>query len=255
MEPFIPTFSPGVGYYAKRVLEGEPFSLVRYGNGEWKLIVPDLPEWRRRRGKDSKPPSPLRQMWESPTGRKATRESFLLTPKEENYFPAIWHQPMSRARGWLPVVKRFLVENGLEDLPWHDGNVFKDAVETDRMERMVLALRSQPLPVFLIGPDHLSLLGDYLPVERHVVTHMMLHPVDDVLRLEEEVLACSQPGIFAFSCAIVGKILVQRLYPLLGQESFLIDFGSSWDGYCGHKSRGYHKSLTPKRIKLVLEGR
>jgi hypothetical protein len=253
-ESFIPVLSPGVGWYANKILKNDPFSLVRYGNGDWKLIVPNLPEWRKHRGPNPKPPSELRQMWESRLGRRAAQESFLLTPKDENYYPAVWQQPMCRSRGWLPHVKGFLSKNGLGDLTWHDGNVWRAAVEQDRMGRMVTALRSQLLPVILVGLPHLSALENYIPIERHIVTHMMLHPVDDVKRLEDELLACPHPAVFALSCAVVGKILIQRLFPVLGKESFLIDFGSTWDGYCGHPSRGYHSSLTPERVRAALEG-
>lgn len=255
MNTFIPTFSPGVSWYAKKVQEGQPFSLVKYGGGEWLAIVPGLPEWRKRTSPNPKPISPVQKIWRSPEGKRALVEHFLATPRAENYYPAIFCQQGLKNRKWLPGIKTFLDKNGLDDLPWHDGNVWQDAVKEDRMNRMVIALRSQPLPVVLVGPDFLSLLEGYIPVEEHIETHMALDPNVDLEPLKEQVLASPRPAIFCFSCSAVGKMLIQEFYPLLGQESFLIDFGSAWDGYCGHKSRGYHKSLTPERVKLALEGR
>jgi len=33
------------------------------------------------------------------------------------------------------------------------------------------------------------------------------------------------------------------LWPEMGEHSWLIDFGSLWDVYCGKRSRRYHKRM------------
>lgn len=46
--------------------------------------------------------------------------------------------------------------------------------------------------------------------------------------------------MFCFSAGYTTKILIDQLFPLIGKDSFMIDFGSVFDPFCGNLSRSGH---------------
>jgi hypothetical protein len=59
--------------------------------------------------------------------------------------------------------------------------------------------------------------------------------------------------VYCFSASMTTNVLIHRLYPLMGETSWLIDFGSLWDVYVGVKSRsGYGKEDWTERIRKNL---
>lgn len=122
------------------------------------------------------------------------------------------------------------------------------------MRVVVDALRSQPLPLVLVGPHHLTPLTKLLPIHTHIPTSLALSPIRDLPLLREKVFNCPRPAIYMFSASGIGKTITQHLFPVLGEESFMIDFGATWDGYCGITSRGYHQRITEKEIEATFGG-
>ena len=47
--------------------------------------------------------------------------------------------------------------------------------------------------------------------------------------------------MFCFSAGYVSKLLIDKLFPIIGKEAFLLDFGSCFDPYCGVLSRAGQK--------------
>jgi len=73
----------------------------------------------------------------------------------------------------------------------------------------------------------------------------------DVDKIERR-LRGKADSVISFSAGPAAKVLIWRLWPALGDTSWLIDFGSVWDVYCGKKTRRYHKRVTASIIKRNL---
>lgn len=253
----IPVFEPGVEWYAKQIESGAPFSFVRYGEGDLRTICPLLSTkgsvgfWRRY-----------------PQAREEYTQSVIGMPRHERYWPAIWHQGNLLKRRWMPILREWLAEVGLGDVKWHRGRVWRHMIDADKTSILVKAMKSQALPIVLIGPAHIAAekLG-----AAHIVTPFSGRPTVGTIgetypgiALEalyqslpwlESIIPSLSPALFTFSASFVGKMLISRLFPIIGEESFMIDVGALWDGLSGHPSRPHQRRFSPEKIRLNWEGR
>jgi hypothetical protein len=95
-----------------------------------------------------------------------------------------------------------------------------------------------------IGPSHIRSISKRLPYVGFVEVRTR-NCYQDIAKIHKAILEQPRPAVFCFSTGPTTKVLIAKLFPALGEENFLIDFGSLWDVYCGVKSRSYHKKITP----------
>lgn len=241
---WIPVFSPGINWYADEILKGNPFSLARYGEGEWRVVIPAIPVKKQN----------LYSEWRDEEAQDAMRHTLIEYHRHDRYFPAIWHQRAYAKDGRLNKIKTWLAENDLENIPWHDGRLWRRAVENDRVFAIVNAIRKQPLPLVVVGPDRV----------RHTMTKRFrmskfidIHPTHayyDHDRIVERVLSFDEPALISFSAGGTANILIHTLFPEIGDRSFMIDFGALWEGLSGKRVRPYQRALTRDRIEKNWEG-
>lgn len=239
----IKLYSPGVGYYAHRVRRGPPFALVRYGEGEWKPIVPEIP----LRGKSG--------YWRKPKERAILQRTIIECHRDENYKVALWHQRHFTVEiGKQAELEAWIGKNVPPWVEWYDGRIWRMTVERDQSYPLIRAMREQRLPIILVGPKRIARIGRIgFPVARHIVTHP-----NQVWwergEIEKKILGFGKPALISFSAGCATKVLIHDLWPVIGHHSYLIDFGAMWEGLCGHKTRPFHRGLTPARIRKNLEG-
>jgi hypothetical protein len=243
VEGGIPVYSPGIKWYADEIRANRPFSFVRYGEGEWRFIVPALPE---KRGKDS--------FWKLKEAQDSLRHTVLKCHHAKRYFPALFHQRHLASRGWLRPMMDWLAYHELDWIEWYDARVWRTATEHDQMHVIVAAIRESKLPVVVVGPkciqDTVGKLG--------AIKFIQVHPTQaywNIAEIEKQILAIKQPALFSFSVGCNTKMMIHSLWPKIGAHSFMIDFGASWEGLCGGKTRPYHHSLTHHRIRKNWEGK
>lgn len=58
-----------------------------------------------------------------------------------------------------------------------------------------------------------------------------------------------QDVVYSFSTGPSAEILIQDLFPEI-KNSYLIDFGSLWDIFCGHRSRKYMRKEKYSPLKI-----
>jgi len=241
---WIPVRSPGLRYYAGRIIANDPFSLVRYGEGEWRVVVPEMHVKKQR----------VFSEWHTEEAQDAMRETLLGYHQDERYLPAIWHQRYYAKNGRLRKIQRWLTENELGDIPWHDGRLFRRATERDRVHVIVEAIRECPLPLVIVGPGRIEeKMREKFKIERFISIHPT-HAYNHRGKTVGEILKIDTPSLVSFSAGGTANILIHRLFPFIGEESFLIDFGALWEGLAGKRTRPYHRSLSPARIKKNWEG-
>jgi len=226
--------SPGLGFYVDKLRNNERFSFVRYGNGEWDCIL-DL-FYRTRSGSQRF----------TPNLRAALIDS-LKTPHAGAYFTALQSTSFLQRGGILPQAETWLANNA-PDLKWHDGEVFTKASMKGRLHPLVAALEGKR--VVVVGPKwtlKLPFASVFVPVRSHDCW-VQVDAIAAQLRDLHDV-------VISFSAGPATKVLIHRLQPLIGAHSWLIDFGSLWDPYCGVKSRRYHQRITKDVIRRNLEGK
>jgi hypothetical protein len=52
--------------------------------------------------------------------------------------------------------------------------------------------------------------------------------------------------VFGLSASMTSNAIIDELYSEIGEDCWMIDFGSIWDPLCGNRSRVYHKGYNVK---------
>jgi len=226
--------SPGLKFYADKLSKGEPFSFIRYGNGEWDCIM-NL--YHRTRSGSQK---------FTPDLRKALKDS-LVKKRAGPYYLALQSPDFLKRVKLLPKLEKWL-KNNAPGRDWYNGEVFARASRHGQMFPLVSAMKQHR--VVVVGPPWLMKLpfaSVFVPItKRNCWTN-----VDAI----EKQLRDLKGVVISFSAGPATKVLIHRLHPIIGKHSWLIDFGSVWDPYCGVKSRHYHGRITPAVQRRNLRGK
>lgn len=217
-------FAPGLVWYANKIQNGEYFSLVRYGNGEWDCILGT----KDRTGSGS-------QWLNIPTLKKGLQVS-LLDTRDRHYYLAMQSLSYLGREGFIPKIGRWLRQNNVS-IKWHSGEVFHRASRARQLAPLIKQLWQRP--VVIVGPKWL----DKLPFAKTFIEVASKDCWKDVDAIERRLRGIPAGTVVSFSAGPTTKVLIHRLFPTLGDICWLIDFGSLWDPYCGVFSRTYHRAL------------
>lgn len=226
--------SPGLKFYVDQLRNGKPFSFVRYGNGEWDCI---MKLYHRTRSGSQK---------FTPDLRKALKAS-LIKKRAGAYYLALQSPSFLARIKLLPKLEAWL-DKFAPGRDWYNGEVFTRGSRTGKLYPLVFAMKQHR--VVVVGPPWLMKLpfaSVFVPVaKRNCWTNV---------NAIEKQLRDLKGAVISFSAGPATKVLIHRLQPIIGSSSWLIDFGSLWDPYCGKQSRTYHKRMTPAVIRRNLRGK
>jgi len=242
----IQVFSPGLDYYVQEILSGIPFTLVRYGEGEWRTVVPSVPH-KTFHGPLQR--QVFQKIWNDPkTGAEEMLRAAILNHHDhERYWAAMWHFKHLKQYHWLPTIKRWQDKKLGKDIVWHDGSIWRVAIEKGVFYPVIAALREQRLPIVVVGPGQLTGLGNRLPIHDHILIDRWgaFYEMD---MMEEEMLK-QPPCLFILCGAGPAKIVANKLFPEIGEQSTMIDFGASWEGLLGHPARRYFREMSKEKLE------
>lgn len=224
--------TPSLSVYCDLLTWGMPFSFVRYGDGEWQFIL----------GVNTHIDAGSQPFVK---GLDQALARTLTEAHSRRYWPAMQSLSFLAGKGLLDRVVSWLAENA-PGLHWQDSEVFHHASEDGRLNPLVRQLHRHR--TVIVGPPWLETLpfaDHFVPVNPHGCW-------DQVDQIEEQVLAF-RGAVVGFSAGPAAKVLIHRLHDRM-ENSFLIDFGSVWDPYCGVRSRSYHRRVTRKIQRQNLEG-
>jgi hypothetical protein len=138
---------------------------------------------------------------------------------------------------------------------WHDCRVFYRYSKHGRLYPLIETLQNLDIPIVVVGPNRLRALHN----KAFPIAHFIPIPGQDCYRLKSRLirqcLAVKGPAFFAFTAGPAAKILIYKLFPPMGKQSFMFDFGSLWDIYVGRATRQYHKKMTRETIRRNLTGK
>jgi hypothetical protein len=217
-------------HFVSLIEEREPFALARYGDGEWRCILGD--KGQTCDGQEYCP------------GLADDLRRTLTRPGDYYYGLVRIAQIAEGVR-----IEHYSAERAL-NIDWCDGTVFVDASREGELYPLLKALRRSNM--LLVGPCHLKGL-----FEASFVEVPCYNAYRAKARLMEEILdgACKR-DLIAFSAGPVSKVLIHKLYPLVGDTHIMVDFGSLFDGFAGHYSRKYMRSREWQALRsLNLTGK
>jgi len=235
----------GLDFYVQKLKDQEPYSIARYGNGEWGCILGSS----RRTGSGS-------QSLTIPLLRHQLAESLQRHLSNDNYFLGLQSPGYLDRCGVLRPLKKWLSSQA-PTIKWHDGNVFHHASMRGTLYPLIAQLRKMELVV--VGPRWLQGLKKqvfpnmkFVFVRRRDCFETADHILAGIIRALK---TCKASAVVSFSAGPTSKTLIYALHRRATQRPFLLDFGSLWDPYVGKRSRRYHKRLTDAVIKRNLTGR
>jgi len=193
--------------FIKKIENNEPFKLVRWGDGEWLMYFK--------------------------TGRPSAEYDYdeegannLQKCLDGDFYYGL--QETSKRRFNIPERK------------WIDADIFHHASIEGKLYPLIEVLKKRKL-VF-IGSSNLRKIGKILPYDKFVEV-----PPRNCYKSKEwvkkELLRYGEPAVYCFCCAYLANILI---YELDIPEATMIDFGSLFDAFTNHPTRGYQNKMTPE---------
>lgn len=223
---------PGLGFYINRLNNNQPFSFVRFGNGEWDCIF----NRAKRTGSGS-------QSLTNPLLKVGMRAA--MAYKDDSYFRALQSPSYLARKGLIR-----LIGNAYPNVRWYFGEVFHYASKRGQLGPMISSLRN--LRIGIVGPSHLQKLNKYFELEWFVEVAKK-DCFKDYHAIRSEILTQEVVDVYSFSAGPAAKLLIHELHLCLSNRASLIDFGSLWDPYCGVRSRYYHRRVTKSVIKENMD--
>lgn len=245
-EDWIPVRSPGLQFYCDEVVSGKPFSLVRYGEGEWRSLHPDMQVKKNH----------IYSEWREEDVQERLRDTLVNYHEHPRYWPAIWHQRAYAKDKRLDQVRRFIEQHGLEEIKWHDGRVWRRAIENRRIFPWVSALRHAQLPVIIVGPREIAGVSKHIDVHAFIPIHRThaYYDIEDIKATIKERLP-GEGATICFSAGGTACILIHDLFLELGESCYLVDCGAFWEAMVGMKTRPYHKELRAADVQNLWQGK
>jgi hypothetical protein len=227
----------GLNYYVNMLKSGQLFTFSRYGDGEWNAIL-----GVEGANCDGHPYFP--ELGEE------LRASII---KRQNFFYAL--QPRA-IRSMRKELQQFLSINHIK-LAWHNADVFHDSNKHGRLFSLIDTLRS--MNVIVVGPAQLRKIKENVFDYKDFIeipTQNCYLAKNEIRESVLKMVSRYERPVFAFSASMATKVLIYELFPLIGSDCWLIDFGSLWDVYVGNKSRNvYLKRDWEKIIQKNIHGK
>jgi len=211
-----------IEHYLQLLNENKPFSLSRFGDGEVLCMFPNgwlhqncdgsafLPELK----------VPMMQIFKNkyPYYHCLLDCSFDLNGDKFNEF----------------------LEHTCPDMPLYNGEVLQGLSFDGRITEFTEAISMHGNPVFVGGShfENIHLLKGFknIPFYLQVANKDSFKNVDVILQRISDLFLQGQ-RMFIFSCGYTSKILIDTLYPYIGEDATMIDAGSLFDPYLGILSR------------------
>lgn len=155
-----------------------------------------------------------------------------------------------RAWNLKPYGEDWIKKQRLWDIDWTPYTVFSGASKQGTLFPAIKELRKHK--IIVIGPEFLRLVSQKL---FQFIDFIEIHPTQgwSDLSIIKRVLECKEKYgngiVYSFSMGIGSCLTIPTLHRSM-RGNFLIDFGSTWDNFCGRLSRSYMKPLRYPKSKL-----
>ena len=222
MEDFFKLNSKNLEWYINLLRNDEKFSLTRWGDGEWFCAFGIV-------GKNCDDHQYFSEMSEG------LREALV---NDKGYFKSTWPLSESMIGDKINIIKEFCDPLGVNLVGWYDAQIFEHAATYGKIKPMVEQLEKMN---FIVVSE--SKKRD-LPIK---YTDFIEIPLIDCFlekeSIKEQVISMCEKyknPVFGFSASMATNVIVDELYPVVGDKCWMIDFGSIWDPFVGNIIRSHH---------------
>tara|TARA_Y100000310_G_C20620430_1_gene782984 strand:- start:907 stop:1638 length:732 start_codon:yes stop_codon:yes gene_type:complete len=219
-------------YYINLLKEGKKFSFTRWGDGEWLCLF-------GKQGHNIDCHTYFPEM---------SKELNNVFTNYKGYFLATWPQdrPMM-ARTWNPI-KEYLSSKGL-NFDWVNATVWEERAIKGTISPLINQLEKMNF-IIVSEASKRDLPMKYVDFIEVPSTNCYL----EKSRIKQEMLQmCAKYSnpVFGLSASMATNVIVDELYPTIGDECWMIDFGSIWEPYLKpspRRSRSYHVRYKTKEL-------
>ncbi len=212
-------------HYLDLIRNNKPFQLSRFGDGEAICAFPH--SWLK----------------ENCDGSAFTKD--IIEPMRQifrnkyDYYHCLLDCTFDRTLAESTDKFRAFLEETCPDMPFYNGEIWQYlSIDEGRITELVETL-SLHYSIFVGAPHLLNVeqIHGMRNCEFICVPERNAFKVFD--ELFEKIMEAHAEGhrMFCFSAGYVTKPLIDTLFPYIGHDTFLIDFGSMFDPYCGKMSR------------------
>lgn len=239
-----PIIDNPVEYWIDKFISNKPYSLSRFGDGE-TLSMFNSPKLRENCDGSKFLPEIAEPM------KDIFRKNF-------DYYHCFLDCTFEPA--FKPQVDKFkaFFDDTCPDMQIYNGEIWHYMSDAGNIRELVDAIAHYE-PCF-VGGKHLKNVEHIYGFNKiNFIETPQYDSFKEIDRIIDDIMALHATGsrFFAFSTGYTTKILIDRLYPVIGSDTFLIDFGSVWDAYCGILSRDgmqfrglkYYQPFT--KLKLI----
>lgn len=216
--------------YIDMLLMDVPYSFSRFGDGEWNAIF-------RKSGSNCDDHQYFSEM--GARLEKAVRNPY-------NYIYGI--QSFAMRHMSFEILELLGPDSPIE---WCEATVFIKAFTKGMFSHMVHALKTKK--VCLVGPMYMKDKRLSFLQTGGMITVPTTDCYLEIDRIRGEILRNEYAEVFAFSSSMMTNVLIHELFPYIGTEKTMIDFGSVWDPCVGKSIRSVHKTYSKKLIEGNLE--
>ncbi|MCK4818363.1 hypothetical protein KA005_21515 [bacterium] len=210
-----------LGHYVNKLKKRESFGFARYGDGEWLTI---LGYYGQKNSNGC-------------TFTKELSEDLIRgIRKERSYDYSILRIAYRRSRR---EIKIWLKKQDIK-IKWFLGDFLLKAGLDGKLYPLIQQLRERK--ILYVGPRHCRKVhDDFFPITAFIEPP----PIDahkkkaEIERAIFDVLDKMDIDFIGFSSGLAGKVFIGDVWEYTNGEIPIMDFGSSWDGYYGVKSRSY----------------
>lgn len=213
-------------FYVNKLAKKEPFSLARYGDGEWLCMF-------GKAGGNSN----------GCAYTPALREDLMESLHNQSW--TFYHGIQRILPSQLKDVEKFLWWHKLE-YRWYDSEIFADSLIEGGLFPLIEQLRK--MDVVVIGNETLK----NVPFEyKKFIEIPKANAHAERARVLAEVKDYGKPAVYLFSAGMAANVFVSELHNTIAY-SWFIDIGHIWDIFCGVRSRDYLLDINQETINKNL---
>jgi len=215
-----------IEHYLQLIKDNKPFSFNRFGDGEVMCCFPNgwlhvncdgsafLPELKQ----------PMMQIF-------------------KNQYP-YYHCLLDCSFDLNGDKFKYFLEETCPDMDFYNGEIFQEMIGNGRVEELITAVSTNHNPVFVGGShfQNIHLMNGFVnsPIHLEVPNKDSYKEVGKIIDEIGE-LFIQGHRMFLFSAGYTTKIIIDTLFPYIGEDCFMIDFGSLLDPFLGILSRDGQK--------------
>ena len=208
--------------YIQLLETNQKFSYTRWGDGEWGCVF----------GAEGYNVDHHEYFPEMAEGLRNALKA------DKGYRKATWPYTAPMLRNIKPQVEEYLSSHNLSK-KWYDARVWEDAAMSGEISSLISQLEEMNL-IFVTEPDKQK-----LPIHRvgfiEIPSVNCFLARDQIKQAMLEVVERFDNPVFAFSASMATNVIIDQIYDQIGNDCWMIDFGSIWEPYIGKRTRSYHE--------------